>query len=97
MTADDDFDRAAQLLRGLKERVDRLEDKSQSGDLAALFRQVEDSALASDEVTVEVDDTPGWVWGESEWDFAEWTHEDADGHRTATYDGDDYDSGAIYA
>lgn len=65
---------AAQILRGLKSRVERLEKDSRGGgESIQLYRQVNDSVTITDSHTLDKSVAgEGFEWNTSEWGFAEW-------------------------
>lgn len=63
---------AALILRRLKERVDALEQGNDQTDIANVVRSVGDVSTSHDDAYAIIDANPGWVWGESRYDYDEW-------------------------
>ena len=71
---------AAAILRGIKDRVEDLEQERESQGFVNYLRQVKDTALAADTVSRTVDDSPVGRWGATDdtWGFCQWSGGDAD-------------------
>lgn len=67
-----DYDDAASILRGLKDRVEQLEETNRGGaNDVQLSRVVADTTTCTDSVSVTEGTASGFTFGTSEWDFDE--------------------------
>lgn len=63
---------AAQILRGYRKRIERLEESRGSDtDRVQLFRPVVETVFTNDQVSVTEDTANNFVFGQSEWGLAE--------------------------
>lgn len=67
-----DAEDAAQILRGYRERIERLEEEKGAGsDAIQLYRQVSETVVCTDTISTSTQ-TGGFEWNTSKWGFAEW-------------------------
>lgn len=67
-----DYQDAAQILRGYKERIEQLEERGRGGDQTVqLFRPVTDVCACADSVTVTEGTAQGFRFGTSQWGYDE--------------------------
>lgn len=71
----DSVHEAAQIIRGLKERVDRLEKEREAEGRVSIVRNIVESFSATDTVQVTVRDETVMVWDESDWELSNWGDE----------------------
>lgn len=70
--SDTNVEEAARLLRGLRERVQRLETGSSHSDSVSMLRTLTETEVSSDTVTVTTDSSPAFTWDTDDWGHAEW-------------------------
>lgn len=68
-----DYEDAAQILRGYKERIEQLEETERGGDQTVqLFRSTADTCVCADSVSYSTGVAGGFSFGDSQFGFGEW-------------------------
>lgn len=68
-----DAEDAAGILRGYKERIERLEEEGGGGEESVqLYRQSQESVICSDTISISVGSAAAFEWGTSQFGFDEW-------------------------
>lgn len=62
-------DDVSRIIDKLADRVDRLENKRESGNEVATTEEINETVAASDSLTEQYDDVEGAVWDEGRWDI----------------------------
>lgn len=68
-----DYEDAAQILRGYRERIERLESSGGSGSEGVqVYRKAQETVICSDSVAVDEGQAASFEWDTTQWGFGEW-------------------------